>query len=65
MRAVLSGQKTILINQSGLNIQKLSDLVDVNTTGVQDGNILIYNAATQTYVMTSLLNKQIIDCGEF
>ena len=65
MRAVLSGQKTILVNQSGLNIQKLSDLVDVNTTGVQDGNILIYNAATQTYVMTSLLNKQIIDCGEF
>ena len=65
MRAVLSGQKTILINQSGLNIQKLSDLVDVNTTGVQDGNILIYNAATQTYVMTSLLNNQVIDCGEF
>lgn len=65
MRAVLSGQKTILVNQSGLNIQKLSDLVDVNTTGVQDGNILIYNAATQTYVMTSLLNNQVIDCGEF
>lgn len=65
MKAVLSGQKTILVNQSGLNIQKLSDLVDVNTTGVQDGNILIYNAATQTYVMTSLLNNQVIDCGEF
>lgn len=65
MRAVLSGQKTILINQSGLNIQKLSDLTDVDTAGVQDGYILVYDASSQTYKVTSTLSKQRIDCGVY
>jgi hypothetical protein len=65
MRAVLSGQKTILINQSGLNIQRLSDLVDVDTTGVQDGYMIVYDQASRTYVVTSTLDKQRIDCGVF
>lgn len=65
MRAVLSGQKTILINQSGLNITKLSDLTDVNTTGVQDGYIIYYDAASMTYKVSSTLNNQRIDGGVF
>lgn len=65
MRAVLSGQKTILVNQSGLNITKLSDLTDVDTTGVQDGYIIYYDASTQTYRVSSTLDNQRIDGGVF
>lgn len=65
MRAVLSTQKRILVNQSGLNIQTLSDLVDVDTTGVQDGYMMVYDADSRTYKLTPLLNNQRIDCGVF
>lgn len=65
MRAVLSGQKTILVNQAGLNITKLSDLTDVDTSGVQDGYIIYYDAESQTYKVTSTLNNQRIDGGVF
>jgi len=65
MRAVLGGQKTILINQSGINIQKLSDLTDVDTAGVQDGYIIYYDAASMTYKVSANLNNQRIDGGVF
>ena len=40
----------------------LDDLSDVNTAGKQDGDILVYQANTTTYVVKALSN---IDGGTF
>lgn len=66
MRAVLSsGPRTILVNQSGLSTQKFSDLLDVDTSGVQGGYVVYYDAISQLYKTAPASQAQRIDGGEF
>ena len=41
---------------------KLSDLLDVSVVGQQDGDVLVYNANTNNYIIKTLPN---IDGGNF
>lgn len=46
-------------------ISKLSDMVDVDKTGLIDGAMLVYNSTVAKWEATEKLNKQAIECGEF
>lgn len=43
----------------------ITNSVDIDTTGLQDGGLLVYNSATQKWVATNLLEKQIFEAGQF
>lgn len=63
INVALSNQRqSVLINQSQ-PIKGIADLVDVDTSTKVDGSILIYNAETEKFETSLLLDKQIIDCG--
>jgi hypothetical protein len=38
---------------------------DVDITGLQDGSMLVYNAASSKWQATTLLEKQVINAGFF
>lgn len=56
---------TVLVNQSGLVARKIGDLVDVDTTGKVDGSILIYDETIEKFKASTLLEKQIVNGGNF
>lgn len=43
----------------------ITNSVDIDTTTLQDGGLLVYNSATQKWVATNLLEKQIFEAGQF
>jgi hypothetical protein len=43
----------------------ISAIQDVDTTNLQSGSVLVYNAGTNKWVSTTSLSQQSIDCGEF
>ena len=42
----------------------LADLADVESSGLVDGAVLVYNASTQKWTVQRILDKQIIDAGD-
>jgi hypothetical protein len=57
----------VAINQSNLlrTIGTLQSLSDVDTSGVVDGSVLVYNTTEEKFLATTLLENQIIDGGKF
>lgn len=47
-----------------IQLENLRD-VDVKTYGKEDGSVLVFDESTQTWRSQRLLNKQIIDAGEY
>jgi len=43
----------------------LTNSSDVDVSALQDGGILIYNATTNKWTATNLLEKQIFEAGQF
>jgi hypothetical protein len=65
INVVLTNQRQkVLINQ-GQPIKGIGDLVDIDISTKVDGSILIYNAVTQKFETSLLLDKQTIDCGTY
>ena len=63
INVALSNQRQqVLINQAQ-PIKSIGDLIDVDTSTKVDGSILIYNATTQKFETSLLLDKQTIDGG--
>jgi len=46
-------------------IDSLSDIGDVDLTDRTDGSVLVYKASTNRWIATTILDQQIIDCGEY
>ena len=57
MKVILGGNRKVLVNQTGVNLQRLSDLNDVDTSNVQEGYLMVYDEATKTYVFTDDLDN--------
>jgi hypothetical protein len=47
-----------------IQLENLRD-VDVKTYGKEDGSVLVFDEYTQMWKSQRLLNKQIIDAGEY
>lgn len=65
LSATVQGKTSVIVNQSGQMIRKLSDLADVDLSGLEDGALLIYNATTEKFVASKELEKQNINGGHF
>lgn len=68
MKVVITNQNQIgKVNLSKVasTVSGLGDLIDVDTSGRQDGYVLTYNAATNTYIFTQVQNTAVttIDGG--
>ena len=57
MKVILGGNRKVLVNQTGVNLQRLSDLNDVDTSNVQEGYLMVYDDTTKTYVFTNDLDN--------
>lgn len=43
----------------------ITNSVDVDLTQLQDGGLLVYNSSTQKWTATNLLEKQILEAGQY
>jgi hypothetical protein len=43
----------------------ITNSVDVDLQQLQDGGVLVYNSTTQRWTATNLLDRQIIESGQF
>lgn len=46
-------------------VGSITNSSDINISQLQDGGVLVYNAATNKWVATNLLDKQIFEAGQF
>jgi DNA-binding LacI/PurR family transcriptional regulator len=58
-------RQQVLINQAEQTVRRLGDLLDVDTTNKVDGAIIVYNALTQNFEASLVLNNQTIDGGSY
>lgn len=58
-------KQTVLVNQSGRVNRKLDNLLDVDTRGKIEGSLLLYNANTDTFLASNVLEEHTIDGGDF
>jgi hypothetical protein len=55
----------VFVNQSGIVITRLDNLADINTSGKEDGSLLIYDEQKEQFKASRLLDKQEINGGHF
>ena len=65
LTATVQGKNSVLVNQSGQVIRKLGDLADVDLSGLEDGFLLIYSAASGKFEASRDLEQQNINGGHF
>jgi len=67
LKARLSQQKEIVAQTVKVGSVELDDLSDVSTQGAIDGSLLVYNATTQKFELTTeLANENInINAGNY
>lgn len=65
LTATVQGKNSVLVNQSGQVIRRLSDMADVDLSGLEDGSLLIYNTTTEKFEALTILEKQNINGGHF
>lgn len=61
----IRNKKTVLVNQSGLINRKLDSLLDVDSTGRIEGSLLVYDAASEKFLVSNNLEDQTINGGDF
>lgn len=68
-KTVVANVQTTQIVTAGLmppnTIASITYSSDIDISGLQDGGTLVYNAATNKWVATNLLDKQIFEAGQF
>lgn len=61
----IRNKRTVLVNQSGLVNRKLDSLLDVDSTGRIEGSFLVYDAASEKFLVSNTLEDQTINGGDF
>ena len=66
VNAVVGNEKPrVFANQTNLIVRRLRDLSDVDMNTSADGSILVYDAALQKFIATTILSEQVIDGGTY
>lgn len=63
--ANLKQNPKIFVNQSKLPIGNITDLSDVDSTNKLDGSVLVYDSQENKFVLTTILEKQLINGGHY
>jgi len=59
-------QQSIQVTSIGsVGFTKMENIIDLDLSGKSDGSVILYNQSTDKWITTTLLNKQIIEAGEF
>jgi hypothetical protein len=56
---------TLLGGGTGSGISSISQAVDLDSTDLANGSMLVYNAINAQWKATKLLQEQTIECGQF
>ena len=68
-KTVVASIQTTQVVTSGMmppnTVGTITNSADIDISGLQDGGTLVYSAATNKWVATNLLDKQIFEAGQF
>jgi hypothetical protein len=68
-KTVVANIQTTQVITSGMMppniVGTITNSADVDVSGLQDGGMLVYSTATNKWVATNLLDKQIFEAGQF
>lgn len=59
----LIGASTSLYNIPTIN--KLQDVGDIDVSNLNDGSVLVYSTNVSKWKSTIILEKQIVECGQY
>jgi len=62
---VVQNESTYVIVAGTIGPNSISTMIDVDLTNLSDGNLLIYSQQTHKWISSNLLEKQIIDSGQY
>jgi len=62
---VVQNESTYAIVAGTIGPNSVSTMIDTDLTNLSDGNLLIYSQQTNKWVSSSLLEKQIIESGQY
>jgi len=65
IRATINDQEDLRIRTATFTTRTIGQLDDVDVTNVQDGSVLVYNTNGSKWQATRILEKQIINGGNF
>lgn len=65
IKATIKDQEDLRIRTSTFTTRKLSDLNDIDISGIEDGSVLVYSTNLGKWEATRTLEKQIINGGNF
>ena len=60
-----SQTKIVVGGMIGPHITTLKGLSDLDLTDLTGGSLLVYNAGTEKWTATTMLNQQVVDAGQF
>ena len=68
-KTIVANIQTTQVITSGMmppnTVGTITNSADIDISGLQDGGTLVYNASTNKWVATNLLDKQIFEAGQF
>lgn len=68
-KTVVASVQTTQVITSGMMpanvVGTITNSADIDISGLQDGGTLVYSSATNKWVATNLLDKQIFEAGQF
>ena len=65
IKATIKDQHDLKIRTSTFTRKNISDFDDVDSTNLEDGSVLVYDANAGKWESTRVLEKQIINGGNF
>jgi hypothetical protein len=60
-----SQTKIVVGGMIGPHVTTLRGLSDMDLTDLTGGSLLVYNAGTEKWTATTMLNQQVVDAGQF
>jgi hypothetical protein len=60
-----SQTKIVVGGMIGPHVTTLRGLSDLDLTDLTGGSLLVYNAGTEKWTATTMLNQQVVDAGQF
>lgn len=64
IRVKVKSQDNLKI-RSVVSSTRIRELEDIDLTGLEDGSVLVYSETIAKWQSTRLLEKQIIECGQY